>query len=526
MRYERVSDDGRVTFHQHQAHPGRWGAMHYSVLPPEINSALIFAGAGSGPMLAAASAWDGLATELASAAVSFGSVTAGLVGGSWQGRSSVAMAAAAAPYAGWLAAAATQAEQAATQAQVMVAEFEAVRLAMVQPALVAANRSGLISLVISNLFGQNAPAIAAAEAAYEEMWALDVSAMAAYHSGASAVAVALPAFALPLRLPAGLAAGPAAVVTALTTAVGMPTFAGRAIAASLGLANVGGGNLGNANNGLGNIGNANLGNNNLGSGNFGSFNIGSANLGGNNIGIGNAGANNFGLANLGNLNTGFANAGIGNFGIANTGNNNIGNGLTGNNQIGIGGLNSGNGNVGLFNAGSANIGFFNSGNGNFGIGNSGNFSTGLFNPGHGNTGFLNAGSFNTGMFDVGNANTGSFNVGHYNFGAFNPGPSNTGTFNTGGANTGWFNTGSINTGAFNIGDMNNGLFNTGDMNNGVFYRGVGQGSLQFAITSPDLTLPSLEIPGLGSRVQPARDNLAVVDDSGGDDAGQRYRGCV
>lgn len=56
--------------------------MHYSVLPPEINSALIFAGAGSGPMLAAASAWDGLATELASAAVSFGSVTAGLVGGS------------------------------------------------------------------------------------------------------------------------------------------------------------------------------------------------------------------------------------------------------------------------------------------------------------------------------------------------------------------------------------------------------------------------------------------------------------
>ncbi|WP_152315108.1 PPE domain-containing protein, partial [Mycobacterium tuberculosis] len=33
--------------------------MHYSVLPPEINSALIFAGAGSGPMLAAASAWDG-----------------------------------------------------------------------------------------------------------------------------------------------------------------------------------------------------------------------------------------------------------------------------------------------------------------------------------------------------------------------------------------------------------------------------------------------------------------------------------
>ncbi|REL66482.1 PPE domain-containing protein, partial [Mycobacterium tuberculosis] len=49
--------------------------MNFSVLPPEINSALIFAGAGPEPMAAAATAWDGLAMELASAAASFGSVT-------------------------------------------------------------------------------------------------------------------------------------------------------------------------------------------------------------------------------------------------------------------------------------------------------------------------------------------------------------------------------------------------------------------------------------------------------------------
>ncbi|REO51940.1 PPE domain-containing protein, partial [Mycobacterium tuberculosis] len=35
--------------------------MNFAVLPPEVNSARIFAGAGLGPMLAAASAWDGLA---------------------------------------------------------------------------------------------------------------------------------------------------------------------------------------------------------------------------------------------------------------------------------------------------------------------------------------------------------------------------------------------------------------------------------------------------------------------------------
>ncbi|CMG51229.1 Conserved protein of uncharacterised function%2C PPE family protein (PPE40) [Mycobacterium tuberculosis] len=33
--------------------------VNFSVLPPEINSGRMFFGAGSGPMLAAAAAWDG-----------------------------------------------------------------------------------------------------------------------------------------------------------------------------------------------------------------------------------------------------------------------------------------------------------------------------------------------------------------------------------------------------------------------------------------------------------------------------------
>jgi PPE-repeat protein len=32
--------------------------LNFGVLPPEINSGRMYAGAGSGPMLAAASAWD------------------------------------------------------------------------------------------------------------------------------------------------------------------------------------------------------------------------------------------------------------------------------------------------------------------------------------------------------------------------------------------------------------------------------------------------------------------------------------
>ncbi|WP_031720971.1 PPE family protein, partial [Mycobacterium tuberculosis] len=96
--------------------------MNYAVLPPELNSLRMFTGAGSAPMLAAAVAWDGLAAELGSAASSFGSVTSDLASQAWQGPAAAAMAAAAAPYAGWLSAA-------AAQAKAVASAFEAARAA-------------------------------------------------------------------------------------------------------------------------------------------------------------------------------------------------------------------------------------------------------------------------------------------------------------------------------------------------------------------------------------------------------------
>jgi PPE-repeat protein len=165
--------------------------MNFSVLAPEVNSARMFSGAGSAPMLTAAAAWDRLASELGSAASSFSSVTSGLTHQAWQGPASAAMAAAAAPYVGWLGAAATHATGAAGQARAVAGAFEGARAATVHPLAVAANRNGLMQLVMSNLFGQNAPAIAAAESEYEQMWAQDVAAMAGYHVGASAAAAQL-----------------------------------------------------------------------------------------------------------------------------------------------------------------------------------------------------------------------------------------------------------------------------------------------------------------------------------------------
>ncbi len=154
----------------------------------------MYSGAGSGPMLAASAAWDGLASELSSAAQSFSSVTAGLAGQAWQGPASTAMLETAARYTNVLSSASAQAQTAAAQAQAVAGEFEAALSAVVHPELVLTNRNQLVQLVVSNLFGQNAPAIAATEAEYEAMWAKDVAAMVGYHGGVSAAAAQLPSW--------------------------------------------------------------------------------------------------------------------------------------------------------------------------------------------------------------------------------------------------------------------------------------------------------------------------------------------
>ncbi|MGB3331973.1 MAG: PPE domain-containing protein, partial [Mycobacterium sp.] len=42
--------------------------MNFAALPPEVNSGLMYTGAGSGPIRAAATAWKTMAAELESAA--------------------------------------------------------------------------------------------------------------------------------------------------------------------------------------------------------------------------------------------------------------------------------------------------------------------------------------------------------------------------------------------------------------------------------------------------------------------------
>src|ERR1700730_3504446 len=139
-------------------------AMDFGAFPPEFNSARMYAGPGSGPMLAAASAWDVLAAELGSAASSYGSVVSSLAEGSWLGPASASMAAAAGPYVDWMSTTAAPAEQTGYQARSAAAAYDAAFGMTVPPAVVAANRAQLAALVATNVIGQNTPAIAATEA--------------------------------------------------------------------------------------------------------------------------------------------------------------------------------------------------------------------------------------------------------------------------------------------------------------------------------------------------------------------------
>ncbi|MEY8013999.1 PPE family protein, SVP subgroup [Mycobacterium servetii] len=165
-------------------------------MPPEINSALKYSGTGSGPMLAAAAAWQGLATELHTTAFSCGSAA--------------------------------------------VAAYEAAFAATVPPPAIAANRALLAALLATNFLGQNTAAIAATEASYAEIWAQDAAAMYGY-AGASAAASQLAPFTVAASAvdPAGLAGQAAAVAQALNGVVETQAMAQipRALSALAGITN-------------------------------------------------------------------------------------------------------------------------------------------------------------------------------------------------------------------------------------------------------------------------------------------------
>ncbi|QUR66258.1 PPE family protein [Mycobacterium spongiae] len=201
--------------------------VDFAMLPPEINSARMYAGPGVGSLQAAAVTWGELSADLQSTAQIYESVVSDLRAYRWLGPSSMSMAAAVIPYVEWLTTTAAQARQTAGQAAAAVAAFEQAFAMTVPPPVVAANRGELAVLTATNFFGQNAAAIAAVELHYAEMWAQDATAMFDYE-GASAAAATLAPFASPEQTTSskGVTAQNAAVAQASAPAGSDGVFGG------------------------------------------------------------------------------------------------------------------------------------------------------------------------------------------------------------------------------------------------------------------------------------------------------------
>ncbi|CLL40353.1 PPE family protein [Mycobacterium tuberculosis] len=194
--------------------------VDFGALPPEINSARMYAGPGSASLVAAAKMWDSVASDLFSAASAFQSVVWGLTTGSWIGSSAGLMAAAASPYVAWMSVTAGQAQLTAAQVRVAAAAYETAYGLTVPPPVIAENRAELMILIATNLLGQNTPAIAVNEAEYGEMWAQDAEAMYGYAATAATATEALLPFedAPLITNPGGLLEQAVAVEEAIDTA--------------------------------------------------------------------------------------------------------------------------------------------------------------------------------------------------------------------------------------------------------------------------------------------------------------------
>jgi PPE-repeat protein len=163
-------------------------ALGWLASPPEVHSALLSSGPGTGSLLAGSAAWSTLSAEYAAVADELAALLAAVQAAAWDGAGAEAFAAAHGPYLAWLAQASQVSTAGAARHEVVAAAYSAALATMPTLPELATNHAVHGMLVATNFFGINTIPITLNEVDYARMWVQAATAMATYEAVSDAAA--------------------------------------------------------------------------------------------------------------------------------------------------------------------------------------------------------------------------------------------------------------------------------------------------------------------------------------------------